>query len=630
MHLTRHVQCVLKDEATQSSNVVVDRRREPEQMKLLVSRVSFSGYQRVLMLIACSLLLTPASGFAQEATTTPKLKDVLEEPASGGKSTRDVQKKKLVKVGPDDEYDRGVPRNAVAGYFAAVKAGDMKRAAEYLDLRRLPRGYRKSDGPELARQLKVILDRTLWVDLDLLSSDPKGHSGDGLSGYYDLVGQIQAGDRKYDILLQRLPRQDGTLIWKFSNKTVRYIPVMYEVHGYGAIGEKLSQIFPEFTFLGLAIWQWIFLILIIAAAAVAAFPVVRIVSWVLLKKNYALSELSARFANGPLYVFLILVIASYNYELIHPSLTARAVMEAGTIYTIVSAWMFIRLMGLFREYWTLRLKKRGRENAIVLLRPAFATLNILILFFAVLIWLDNIGFRVTTVLAGLGIGGIAVALATQKSIENFIGALTLLLSAPVRVGDLCRIGDQMGIVEEIGLRATKLRTLEQSVVIIPNAEFSSMQIENLTGRKSFRFNPTIKIRIDTSPDQLRYILRELQKLLYAHSKVADALLRVRFTGFGDYSLNIDINCYINTADFNENLAVAEDLNLRIMEIISEAGSEIAIPTSIEHQTTVHKPDDSARKKVEETVSKWRDKSGLVPGLTTEQIAEIKNTIPFPI
>jgi MscS family membrane protein len=592
------------------------------------------SFLSALIAISAAFLVIPASALAQGPPNVPKLKDVLEEPAAGtqagdDKSTEEVQKKKLVKVGPDDEYGRGVPRSAVAAYFAAVKQNDLKRAANYLDLRRLPQGYRKSDGPELARQLKVILDRTLWIDMNLLSPDPKGHPDDGLPNYYDLVGQIQAGDKKYDILLQRLPREDGVLIWKFSGKTVRHIPTMYKVHGYGEIGEKLSRYFPAANFLGLAVWQWVFLLIIIAAAAAIAFPISRAVSWVVRRKQYALSDLFSRFINGPFYVLLILIIARSNFELVHPSITARAIFEASTISIAIITWMFIRLAGLFREYWTLRLKRRGRENAIVLLRPAFATLNILILFFAVLIWLDNIGFRVTTVLAGLGIGGIAVALATQKSIENFIGALTLFLSAPIRVGDLCRIGDQMGIVEEIGLRATKLRTLEQTVVTVPNAEFANMQIENLTGRKSFRFNPKIKIRIDTSPDQVRYILLELQKLLYAHSKVADSPLRVRFTGFGDYSLNVDINCYINTTDFNENLAVAEDLNLRIMKIISDAGSEIAIPTSIEYKGTAQTIDDAAKEKVQEAVAGWPEETGLVPELTDDQIKELKNTIPFP-
>jgi len=369
-------------------------------------------------------LVTPLSVLAQEAPEAPKLKDVLEEPAQSKAAVDNVQTdkqktKKLVKLGPDDEYDRGVPRDSMSGFFAATKEDDYKRAAKYLDLRRPPRGYQKSDGPELARQLKVILDRTLWVDMDLLSIDPKGHNNDGLPRSRDLVGQVLAGKKKYDILLQHVPREDGVLIWKISGKTVRNIPVLYKAHGYGRIGERLSEIFPTSSFIGLEIWQWIFLLLIVAAVTIVAFPIVRVASWLILKKKYALSELYARFINGPLYILLILILFRNYYDLIHPSLTARAIFEAGTIFNIVVAWMLIRLAGLFREYWAMNLKQQGRENAIVLLRPAFAILNVLIVFFATLIWLDNIGFSVTTVLAGLGIGGIAIALATHGNAKIY-------------------------------------------------------------------------------------------------------------------------------------------------------------------------------------------------------------------
>ena len=145
-------------------------------------------------------LFIPVTGMAQEVPEAPTLKEVLKDPAKSKAAvdnvTSDKQKpKKMVKLGPDDEFGRGVPRETMFGFFAAVRENDLKRAAEYLDLRYPPRGYQKSDGPELARQLKVILDRTLWVEMDLLSTDPKGHKDDGLPRSRDLVGQIQAGKK---------------------------------------------------------------------------------------------------------------------------------------------------------------------------------------------------------------------------------------------------------------------------------------------------------------------------------------------------------------------------------------------------------------------------------------------------
>jgi len=561
---------------------------------------------------------------AEEEAVTPKLKDVVSEPESAKTaSTKDastVKKddKKLVKLGPDDEFNRGIPRNTVLGYFKAVKSGDLPRAAEYLDLRNLPRGYAKADGPELARQLKVVLDRSLWVEIDLLSTDPKGHSDDGLPANRDLVGQVDANNKKYDILLQRVPREDGVYIWKFSSKTVRVVPKLYSAFGYGPIGEKLSVLLPEYEWLGLQIWQWVFLLLIVLVAAIVLFPVIRLISWIIKKRKTDFSQMFARFLNGPVYLFGIIIITRYNFDLIQPSLTARAIFEGETVLLIVVTWLLMMSVSLFGQYYAERLKNHDRETAIVLLRPALTTIKIAIIFIIFLVWLDNIGFSVTTVLAGLGIGGIALALATQKSIENFIGALTLYLAAPVKVGDMCRFGDKLGTVEEIGLRATKLRTLEHTVVTVPNAEFSATQIENLTERRRYRFNPVICLRADTNTKQIRFLLREFKKLLYAHSSVAESPLRVRFIGFGEHSLNIEVHCYIETTDINVFKAVTEDLYLRMMDNITSAGTSIALPAAIEYQGELAH--------LESTVSINDD---ISVELSEQEIEEIKNSISYP-
>jgi MscS family membrane protein len=559
------------------------------------------------------------------ADNPPKLKDVVSSPEDSAKTTTEqtptetTEQKKLVKLGPDDEFDRGTPRTTIAGYFKAVKSADLERAANYLDLRNLPRGYSESDGPELARKLKVVLDRSLWVDTELLSTDPKGHSDDGLPSYRDLVGQIEVNNKSYDILLQRVPRGDGVYIWKLSSKTVRQVPRLYAAFGYGPVGEKLSIMFPEYEWLGLQIWQWVFLLLISLAAAVAAFPVLRFIGWFVKRRNTDLSLMFARFINGPVYFFSIIIITRQFFDHIHPSLTARAIFEGKTLLIIISAWLLIRFMGLFREYYSKRLREHDREYVIVLLRPALTTLNIIIVFVALLVWLDNIGFSVTTVLAGLGIGGIAIALATQKSIENFIGALTLYMAAPVKVGDFCRFGGNMGMVEEIGLRATKIRTLENTVVTIPNAEFAAIQIENLSERQRYRFNPLVPLQMDTTTKQLRYVLREFKKLLYAHNMIAEEPLRVRFIGFGEHSLDIEIHCYVETTNINIFKGVIEDLNLRMMEIINRAGTRIAMPAAIEYQSKLTQPEYMADHRLEEISSE----------LSEEEIASIRNTISYP-
>ena len=585
--------------------------------------------KNILLSLFFFVLVFPVSGLAQEEKQGPSLKEMISnsDQAEGDLKT---EQKKLVKVGPDDEYNRGVPRSSVAGYFKAVKGGDLQRAAQYLDLRNLPKGHGENDGPELARQLKVVLDRSLWIEMDLLSTDPKGHADDGLPSYRDLVGQLEVNEKKYDVLMQRIPRGDGVFIWKFSSSTVRDIPELYKALGYGPVGEVLSQQLSDIELLGLKLWQWVFLLLILVAAVIITFPVVRLISWLVRRRSTELSAVAARFINGPAHVVLVLVLTRQNFDLVQPSLTARAIFEAGTIYIIAMTWMMVRLVTLLREFWVEKLNKQGRDQAIVLVRPTTTAINIVIVLLGLLLWLDNVGFSVTSVLAGLGIGGIAIALATQKSIENFIGALTLYLAAPVKVGDFCRFGDTKGKVEEIGLRATKIRTLEQSVIIVPNAEFSNMQIENMAERKRFRFNPVIRLHIETTPDQLRYILIEFKKLMYAHSMIADAPLRVRFAGFGEYSLDVEINCYVETKDINVFKGVVEDVNLRIMDIVSAAGTRIAIPMAIEVQGETNSPDTGLKQQAERQVEKWRSNGKLSMELSEDEIGKIKNSIPYPV
>ena len=541
-----------------------------------------------LLATASLPLLLSIQGLVLAAQAPPKLKDVASddeqaETITQGAAVVGTGQKKLVKVGPDDKYDRGVPRNSVAEYFVAVKAGDYKRAKSYLDLRNLPRGYTGNDGPELARQLKIVLDRSLWVDLDLLSTEDEGHSDDGLPSYRDLVGQIEVNNKKYDILLQHVPRSDGVKIWKFASKTVRNIPELYDALGYGPIGEKISKYTPEYELLGLQIWQWVFLCLIALSALLVTFPIVRLISWLVGRRQTEMSLMMARFMNGPLNAVFVVLITRHFIYLIHPSLAARAVSEGRTVLIIVFVWLLIRFVSLYREYYTQKLIRRGKEHTTVLLNPAVTSLNIIIIFLGLLVWLDNIGFSVTTVLTGLGIGGIAVALATQKSIENFIGALTLYLAAPVKVGDFCRFSNTLGTIEEIGLRATKIRTLENTVVSVPNAEFASMQIENLTERQRYRFNPLIRLHFETTPAQIRDILDKLKQELRTLDIVLKTPQRVHFVGFAEHSLDIEIHCYIDTIDINEFKNTVEELNFRILDIIQSAGTRMALPSTIEYK-----------------------------------------------
>ncbi|MBW1855957.1 MAG: mechanosensitive ion channel [Deltaproteobacteria bacterium] len=416
----------------------------------ILSRFIFLG-----LLIA--LIVVTVSSLAQ--SQQPSLKDIMKEPVEEEQVTTEQpnagSKKPAV---PQDDLERGIPRTSVKGFFKAARARDYEKAAEYLDLRNLPRGLNKKDGPQLARHLKIVLDRTIWVDLDTLSADPKGHSDDGLPSYRDRVCRIKTPDKEVDILLQRVPRGDGTSIWKFSSITVVQIPQLYQHFGYGYFERYIPAAFFDLEFMGVEAWMWIGIVFFAVCAYLIALLITTLFTFFLNRPKYRPSGRLKRFIAGPVRFLLAVLLAQASFTLLNPSPALQALIKAHTVFIIIVTWFVMGLLDFIFDRLADRLRRDGQRSATVMLLPPLRNaVKIILIVIALVIWLDNIGFKVTTLLAGLGVGSIAVALAAQKSIENLIGAITLYTSKPVRVGDFCKFSDTLGTVEEIGLRATRIR-----------------------------------------------------------------------------------------------------------------------------------------------------------------------------
>lgn len=189
-----------------------------------------------------------------------------------------------------------------------------------------------------------------------------------------------------------------------------------------------------------------------------------------------------------------------------------------------------------------------------------------------------LGIHLYGIIAGLGVGGLAIALAAQPTVENLIGGLSLFADRPVRVGDFCKYGDELGTIEDIGIRSTRIRGLDRTLTTIPNGVLSKMAIVNLTQRDRMLLSLVIGLRYETTPDQLRHVLAKLRELLSAHPKVAEAPRRVRLTGFGNSSLDVEIFGYIETSDWNEFLSIREDIYLRMIDVITASGTSFAFPS----------------------------------------------------
>jgi MscS family membrane protein len=209
---------------------------------------------------------------------------------------------------------------------------------------------------------------------------------------------------------------------------------------------------------------------------------------------------------------------------------------------------------------------------------------------------QDVGVPVYGLVAGAGIGGLAVALAVRTTLENMVGTLTIYADRPVQLGDRCIFGEHRsdgipreGTIEEIGLRSTRIRGIDRSVTTIPNGEFANLHIVNLQKRDRRLFDKTFSLRYETTPDQLELILERLRELVEAHSQVSESG-SVQVTNLGPSGIQIRVFAYLTTSERTEFLATQEDLLLRIMRIVADGGSALAYPS-----TTVYRARDGGLK-----------------------------------
>jgi MscS family membrane protein len=255
-------------------------------------------------------------------------------------------------------------------------------------------------------------------------------------------------------------------------------------------------------------------------------------------------------------------------------------MTAQTIMTIAFAWSFTQLIDIMFGWWTQRMKKNGQEETTVLLFPVRKVLKILVVLFAALMWLDNIGFNVSTLLAGLGVGGIAIALAAQDTLKNFLGSIMILLDKPYQIGQRIVVKGHDGVVEEIGLRSTKIRLLTGHQTAIPNEEMARTDIENIGRRPHIRRLTNIAIPYDTPVAKVENAVQIINEILKDHEGMDPELPpRVYFNEFNRDSLNIIILYWYHPPDYWGFLAFNQSVNTRIMKAFEAEGIRFALPAT---------------------------------------------------
>jgi MscS family membrane protein len=485
-------------------------------------------------------------------------------------------------VVPADEFDRGTPLRSSEGFLAAVDVADYEAAAKYLDLRNLRGEAGELTGAQLARRLFVIINRATWVDVDELIDDPAGRSNDNLPDYRDSIGVVLDGDKETRLLMQKVPRGGGVSIWKISNATVALIPKLYATYGYPEWIEGVRRSLPTVTFLGFELFKWVIVLAVGTLIYLAVFLIALSIRRVLGDPDTPSHRRVFRFLMLPAGIWLVIISMSTVATMLGRGVTADTMQRLSPVSILVTVWMMFGGMNLIRDIYSNRLQQQDRQGAAVLLGPVSNAVKLLIALVAVLIYLDKLGINITTVLAGLGVGGIAVALALQKPMEDVFGAITLYTQQPIRVGDFCRVGNETGTIEEIGLRTTRLRTIANTLVAIPNSRLANEPIDNISARSKILYRPILRLRYDTTPEQLRHILDGIRELFSSHERVLQDNHRVRFKEIADDALLVEVYAYLDTKDWAVYLELAEELNMRILEIVAQAGTTLSLPARTLH------------------------------------------------
>jgi len=374
--------------------------------------------------------------------------------------------------------------------------------------------------------------------------------------------------------MQKVPGPDERFIWKVSNDTVARVPVLYKQFSYPPWVESVRTKLPEDVhFIGLELFKWVILLVFLVIAIPIGWLIAVGLCRLIIKPDSPLHSDVRKLMTRPVLALAVLLLGKSLLHSLGLGATAQKVEQAGTVETIIFAWLLFSLIDLARAKRREKYLAQGRTDAAVLGRPMANALKLLIVLGAFLVWLTNAGVNISTVLAGLGIGGVAVALALQKPIEDLLGAISIYSQQPVVTGDLCKVGSTFGQVEEIGLRTTRIRTLADTRVSIPNSKIAYSEIENYDVRKKMLYHPELPLRYDTTPGQVQTITSGIAAMLETEESIIQDSARVRFTEFEKHSMIIRVRVYVDTQDFNKYLEVVERVNIAIIKIVEESGAQ---------------------------------------------------------
>jgi MscS family membrane protein len=518
-------------------------------------------------------------------------------------------------VVPPDPLGRDNPRGCVFGFIRAAEEERYGVAAQYFEPASRHAKYNPQDEEELAERLLALLNRKFTGPLDFISRDPQGRLDDGLPPDQEKVSGVLGSNADFPILLVRREDAQGRRLWYFSRATLDQVPRAYEALEFPQFEKKIPQSLVVHRWLYMPLWQWLALILFVPICLLLARGITYLVELSLrsYRKVRHLPVLpGARFLSMSPGTLALAVIFHYIFvSSIGTSLLYRLYYRRVLWICLAVAfyWILTRITRAISARIGASFASRGMlaERSIVSLLRRFVEVVIFLL--VTLIVLHGLGVDVSTALAGVGIGGLALGLGAQKTFENMFGGISILFDKVIQIGDPCKINNQTGVVEDIGLRSTRLRTTERTLLTVPNGIMATATIENLRFRDKFLCQQTVRLRYDLSPDHIRFVLQEIRQLFLDDRKVEDATARVQFVKFAEYALELEIFLYILEPDYPAYLKSQEALFLKIMDILEKYGVVLALPTQTTFVTQDSWIDPTKEKKIATAISKARETSG---------------------
>ncbi len=517
------------------------------------------------------------------------------------------------------------------GFLKAATAGDYNIAAQYLQM---SAARRQAEGEQTAEKLKFVLDKAFTGNYGRFNQ-PEGIPQEGVPLGHQKLGTMSAGDVEVDLDLVRVSDPSAGKIWLISADTLAKLPELYDQVKARQVESKLPSVLVKHQLVGVPLWQWLALLVATPFAAGLGWLILAVMEiplrwWA--RRRGQMDVANWRSVSGPAWLLTgTLIHQVFVVYLRIPLLLRHYYFQITSTALILSAiWIVWRVVRWSLHRVRIRALARGHAGTGSLMLLGERILKAVIFVLGVLAVLGNLGFNMSTALAGLGIGGLAIGFGAQKTIENLFGGVSVLGDEVFRVGDVCRFGDRTGVVEDIGLRSTRIRTEERTLLAIPNGTVATINLENLSRRDKILFKTNLSLRSETKADHLRFILSEVRRLLYSHPKVESNTVRVRLIDIAGAAPTVEVMAYILTQDFNEFAAVREDVLLRIMDIVDGSGSGLALPAQ-----TLYLGRDAglAKDKAEnaaQKIAELRDGNKLpFPDYHKEEISSFKGSIDYP-